>query len=88
MFYEGVDGLKQAYEHILLEAAPICAIVDPDQMMKVMDNEYMWNWVQRRADKGISYKGIIKDGEQGRIAKKRDKEQRREIHQENPQGLP
>ncbi|MFH1291821.1 MAG: helix-turn-helix domain-containing protein [bacterium] len=78
-FYEGKQGLKQAFERILQEVdSGIYAITDAEQMMATMDEKYMWNWAVRRANKDITYQAIIKEGKKGKMAKKLDKKQKRE----------
>jgi len=77
-FYEGIEGIKKSYSLYLNAKGPIYAMADVDQMMAVMDNEYMWKIAQDRADRGIKYYAIIKDGTEGRKAKSLDTKQLRE----------
>ena len=79
-YYEGKEGVKQAFEAILIQAkSTIYAVVDPDQMMKTMDEEYMWNWASRRGEKDIWYHAIAKTGPKGDKAAKLNKKHKRRM---------
>lgn len=59
-FYEGVAGLKAVYEDTIKGQDDIVAFSDFEYMLKSMDNKHMMNYVNRRAAKGISFKGIMR----------------------------
>jgi len=78
-FYEGKQGLLQAYDIILQDKpAKVYTIIDVDNMMKALPSEYMWKWADKRAELNIFFYSIIKDSPLGKLAKKRDKKQKRQ----------
>ena len=58
MFYEGEEGLKQVYEDTLTSHEPIRAYATIDDMHKALPN-YFPRYYKRRAEKGISIRGIV-----------------------------
>ena len=77
--YSGKQGLLQAYDTILLDQpAKVYTIIDVENMMKALPDKYMWDWADKRAALNIFFYAIINDSPQGRVAKKRDKEQKRQ----------
>ena len=78
-FYEGKQGLKQAYEFVLKTTSKtIYAIMDADQMVNIFGDKYAWEWASRRSKNAIKYFGILKEGKQGNKAKKLDQQQNRQ----------
>ncbi|MFA5131526.1 MAG: helix-turn-helix domain-containing protein [Patescibacteria group bacterium] len=59
-FYEGIDGLKQVYEDTLTATEPIVAYAAFEDMHKTLPN-YFPEYYKRRAEKGISIRGIVPD---------------------------
>jgi sugar-specific transcriptional regulator TrmB len=57
-FYEGIDGLKQVYEDTLTAKEPIVAYAAYEDMHATLGN-YFPSYYQRRAEKGISIRGIV-----------------------------
>lgn len=57
-FYEGLDGLKQVYEDTLTSTEPIVAYAAFEDMHKTLPN-YFPEYYKRRAQKGISIRGIV-----------------------------
>jgi len=78
-FYEGKQGLLQAYNMILQDKpAKLYAIVDIDNLFKALPSDYMWKWADKRAKLNIFFYSITKDSKLGRLGKKRDKKQKRQ----------
>ncbi len=57
-FYEGTEGLRDVYEDTLTSSEPILAYASIDDMHKALPN-YFPEYYKRRAQKGISIKGIV-----------------------------
>ena len=57
-FYEGLDGLKEVYEDTLTSTEPIVAYAAIDEMHTTL-KEYFPLYYKRRAQKGISIRGIV-----------------------------
>lgn len=63
-YYRGVAGIKEVYEDTLREPQqPIYAVADfastfPEDRNSDL-HQWMWNYAQRRADRGIHYRGIV-----------------------------
>ncbi len=77
-FYDGVEGIRQAYEYYKQTEGPIYAVNDVESMMKVMPEEYMSNVAKDRGKRKVAYKMIGRDDKYGQLAKEKDKEQYRE----------
>ena len=57
-FYEGIDGLKQVYEDTLTSTEPIVAYAAYEDMHDTL-GDYFPSYYTRRAQKGISIRGIV-----------------------------
>ncbi len=77
-FYEGVEGLKQVYEDTLTSTEQIKAYASIDDMHKALPN-YFPQYYKRRAQKGISIRGIVPMTEKSLDRSLHDKEEKREI---------
>jgi sugar-specific transcriptional regulator TrmB len=77
-FYEGVEGLKQVYEDTLTSTEQIKAYASIDDMHTALPN-YFPQYYKRRAQKGISIRGVVPMTEKGMERSTHDKEEKREI---------
>lgn len=57
-FYEGIEGLKRVYEDTLTSSEPIVAYAAYEDMHATLGN-YFPDYYLRRAQKGISIRGIV-----------------------------
>jgi sugar-specific transcriptional regulator TrmB len=78
MFYEGEEGLKQVYEDTLTSHEPIRAYATIDDMHKALPN-YFPKYYKRRAEKGISIRGIVPKTPSALERSKHNIEEKREI---------
>lgn len=78
-FYPGTEGIKKAYDDILITAEPIVAFSDYEKMLSSMDEEYMWVWARERAKRGIKFACIAQRGPKADQIVATAKEQLREI---------
>lgn len=76
-FYEGDDGLKQAYEDTLTSSETILAYATVDDMHNALP-EYFPTYYKRRAKKGIYIRAIIPNTEIGEDRAAKDVEEHRE----------
>lgn len=76
-FYEGIEGLKEVYEDTLTSHEPIRAYANVEEMHKTLPG-YFPRYYQRRAQKGISIRGIIPDNEYGKERARHDREEARQ----------
>jgi sugar-specific transcriptional regulator TrmB len=76
-FYEGADGLKQAYEDTLSAREPIRAWASIDDMHAHLQN-YFPRYYKRRAEKGIAIRAVFPDTEASRERAAHDAEEARE----------
>ena len=77
-FYEGKEGLIEVYEDTLTSTEAIRAYATIDDMHRALPG-YFPKYYKRRADKGISIRGIIPDTPLARERTKHDKEESREM---------
>jgi len=77
-FYEGVEGIKTAYQDILDTGETTYGFSDYEKMFALMTSDYMWAFPPERARRKIKFYCITKDGPGGREIKSKDKEQLRE----------
>ena len=77
-FYEGVDGIKTAYQDILDTAQTIYGFSDYEKMFALMPADYLWSFPVERVNKKIKFHCIAQEGPMGRMVKKKDREQLRE----------
>jgi sugar-specific transcriptional regulator TrmB len=78
-FFLGMDSLKNLHKEVCSRSEPIYGYTDYDKMLSTMDENYMWGIIDKRAELNIPYFCIAKDGPMARVAKNRDKEQKRVI---------
>lgn len=82
-FFNGISGVKEVYEEMLATAEPIYAFVDFEavfpQEKDPMLNQWLWNYAQRRAQKGIWFYGITNKSKASDKAFKLRKKQKREM---------
>lgn len=76
-FFEGVEGIKTAYEDTLTSKETIRAYASIDDLQTVMPT-YFPAYFNRRASKGIPIKAFFPDTELARGRTKQDKEELRE----------
>jgi sugar-specific transcriptional regulator TrmB len=76
-FYEGLEGLKEVYEDTLTAHEPIRAYATFDDMHRTLPH-YFPEYYRRRAEKGISIRGIIPDTEAARDRVQRNREETRQ----------
>ncbi|MEK7591712.1 MAG: helix-turn-helix domain-containing protein [Patescibacteria group bacterium] len=81
-FFSGIDGIKQIYEDTIREPKKdLLAIGDFDHFFPREHsrdlNDWMWDYCQRRAKRGVTYKGIVNKSETTDLAFKRRKGERR-----------
>ncbi len=77
-FYQGLDGIRKIYEETLKSKEPIYAFSDFERMMPLME-KWMWRYAERRAEKGIKFFSIAKDGLWARKAEAKAREHLREM---------
>ena len=77
-FYEGIDGMKRAYEDILDTGETVYGFSDYEKMFEAIEHEWLLNFPYRRKDKKIFFYSITKDGPKGKNFKRMDKEHFRE----------
>lgn len=77
-FYEGTKGLQHAYEDTLTSSEQIRAYATIDDMHKALPG-YFPEYYKRRAEKGISIRGIVPKTEQAVERQTHNAEEKREI---------
>ncbi len=77
-FYEGVEGIKTAYQDILDTGDTIYGFSDYEKMFTLMPADYLWSFPPERVKRKIKFYCIAQDGPKGREVKKQDKEHWRE----------
>lgn len=77
-FYEGIDGIKNAYEDMVQSGEDIYGYSDYDKMFTTMPNEYLWTIPEGRVKRKMKFFCIAKDGLRGREVKSMDTKQLRE----------
>jgi sugar-specific transcriptional regulator TrmB len=77
-FYQGIAGIRKIYEETLKSKEPIYAFSDFEKMMPLMER-WMWRYAERRAERGIKFITIAKDGPWARKAEARSEEHMREM---------
>jgi len=77
-FYEGVEGIKTAYQDILDTGETIYGFSDYEKMFALMPADYMWTFPPDRVKRKIKFYCIAQDGPIGREVKRKDKSQLRE----------
>ncbi|MFA6486150.1 MAG: helix-turn-helix domain-containing protein [Candidatus Magasanikbacteria bacterium] len=77
-YYEGVDGIKTAYQNILNIGETIYGFSDYEKMFALMPADYMWTFPPDRVKRKIKFYCIAHDGPMGRDVKQKDKTQLRE----------
>ncbi|MBT6034624.1 MAG: hypothetical protein HOA84_03345 [Candidatus Jacksonbacteria bacterium] len=76
-FYEGTEGLKQAYEDTLSSHETIKAYANVDEIHKTLPG-YFPKYYQRRTEKKIKIQAIFSDNQKSRERKSFDKQESRE----------
>jgi sugar-specific transcriptional regulator TrmB len=77
-FYEGTSGMQHAYEDTLTSSEEIRAYATIDDMHKALPN-YFPEYYKRRAQRGISIRGIVPKTADGLERQKYNTEEKREI---------
>ncbi|MFA7654113.1 MAG: helix-turn-helix domain-containing protein [Candidatus Magasanikbacteria bacterium] len=77
-FYEGVEGIKTAYQDILDMGETIYGFSDYEKMFALMPTDYLWTFPAGRVEKKIKFYCIAQDGPMGQQVKQKDKTQLRE----------
>ncbi len=77
-FYQGVEGIKNAYGDLLTAQSTIYGFADYEKMFYLIDALSIWRIPEERAKRKIKYLNIAKDSPTARDVKKRDGEQLRE----------
>jgi sugar-specific transcriptional regulator TrmB len=77
-FYEGIDGMKHAYQDILDTGEPVYGFSDYEKMFQALEQEWLWDFPPQRKAKKIFFYSITKDGPKAKEIKTKDKEHWRE----------
>lgn len=77
-FYEGISGLKQVYEDTLTSTGPIVAYAAYDDMHATL-GDYFPKYYERRAERGISIRGIVPESPASRERESNNKAEKRDI---------
>lgn len=79
-FYQGIDGIKRVYEKTLdLEKEQeIYLISDYEQMFNFIDSQWLWEYADRRAKKGIKAFCVAKKSLSAQKVRQKDNKQLRE----------
>ncbi len=77
-FYEGIQGLKEVYEDTLTSTEPIVAYAAYEDMHATLGS-YFPEYYRRRAEKGISIRGIVPDTDGSKERAAQNKEEKRDI---------
>ena len=77
-FYEGISGLKQVYEDTLTSTEPIVAYAAYDDMHATL-GDYFPKYYERRAERGISIRGIVPESPTSRERERSNKAEKRDI---------
>ncbi len=78
-FFEGVEGIKTAYEYTLASTETIRAYASIENMHQALGH-YFPDYYQRRTAKGISIRAIFPDTPESRERIKHNKEEAREAY--------
>lgn len=78
-FYEGVDGIKQIWEETLNlpRGTETLAYSSPDLIHQTLGDEWVEDYLKRRAEKGITQRAIIKYSDSAVEHQKNDKNEAR-----------
>ncbi|MES2225459.1 MAG: helix-turn-helix domain-containing protein [Patescibacteria group bacterium] len=77
-FYEGIEGLKEVYEDTLTATEPIVAYAAYEDMHATLGN-YFPRYYERRAEKGISIRGIVPETTASLERASHNKDEKRDI---------
>lgn len=78
-FYEGVEGLKKAYNEMLESGEKaIYGFSDYKKLFEAIPEDWAWNFPERRKENKITFYCIAKNDEWGRKVQAKDKEHLRE----------
>jgi len=77
-FFEGVEGLKRAYNDIIETGETNYGFSDYEKMFQAIDADWLWEFPSKRVTKKIFFYCIAKDGSQGKKMKSKDKEHLRQ----------
>jgi sugar-specific transcriptional regulator TrmB len=78
-FYEGLEGLKKAYNEMLESGEKtIYGFSDYKKMLEAIPEDWAWNFPERRKKNKITFYCIAKNDEWGRKVQAKDQEQLRE----------
>ena len=87
-YFEGTEGLREAYEDTLRNAKKLIYQWASDDMLDVLGKDWALDYMKRRADKKIFAKCIAADSEDIRQFQKTDKEHFRKIKTINAKDYP
>jgi len=77
-FYQGVEGIKNAYTDLLTAKGNIYGFADYEKMFYLIDALSLWRIPEERVKRNIKYFNIAKDSAKAREVKKTDAKQMRE----------
>ena len=77
-FYQGVEGIKTAYDDILKTGENTYGFSDYEKMFALLPADYLWTFPTDRIKNKIKFYCIAQDGPKGREVKQKDKTQLRE----------
>jgi HTH-type transcriptional regulator, sugar sensing transcriptional regulator len=77
-FYEGIEGLKEAFEDTLTSYGEILAYAVGADMFKALGHDYFQNYFEKRKEKSIKVRVIAPDDPGSRAVAMNDKKQLRE----------
>ncbi|MFZ2192656.1 MAG: helix-turn-helix domain-containing protein [Candidatus Moraniibacteriota bacterium] len=77
-FYQGEEGIKTAYQDLLLEGKTVYGFSDYEKMFESMQHFDMWRIPKERVKRNIKFFCIAKNGPMGQEVKRKDKEELRE----------
>lgn len=87
-YFEGVDGLREAYEDTLKNKEKIIYQWASDDMLDVLGNDWALDYIKKRVRKKIFAQCIAINSEKIRGYKKQDKKQLRKTKTINPKNYP
>ena len=77
-FYQGLEGLKQAYADYAVPNQPIYGFTDYEKMFETLPEDFLWQaGPEERVKNKCFFYCIAKDGQKGRLIQSKDQEQLR-----------